>query len=663
MGPQSNHQSDNIPKKENHPAIVLIGNMQVGKSALFSHMVENKTRRIHAGENSNPLIEGKIKGAGKFLLDTPGVYSIFTYNEDDRLARDILLPHMTTDLDIQGIVLVLDAKNLKRSISIALQYLEYGLPVLLDINMIDEAAPRGIDIHIDKLSKILGLDVCTTIAREGIGVRKLASLLKNMKRPKSLVQFPPWVEQFIESISAYLQPETVSPRAAGLLFLTGDQGIRTYIHNRFGPGVLKKIDDLALQYRKENVETSRLVFTSLFHRKAEQIAQQVQTIKTSSSRSPFLVKLGDWCTQFTTGIPIAFVCLMLMYLFVGSFGAAFLADLINVKLFEGYLVPWTTALLAPVPPFIRDMIVDPDFGLLPTGVFLALGLVLPVLFCFYIAFGILEDSGYLPRLSVLLDRLFQKMGLNGKGVIPLVMGFSCVTMALLTTRMLDNKKQKIIANVILLLGMPCAPLLAVMFIILGKLPVSATFAVFGIIFLQIFIAGFIANKLLPGGQTTLLMEIPSMRVPHLPTILKMAAKKTFFFMKEAVPVFIFASILVFLFDRVGGLTALEKILKPVINGFMGLPEKSVQVFIKTIIRRENGATEIEHLSSVYNNLQLVVNLLVMTFLSPCLNAIMVLIKERGTKVGMTIIGIVMIYAVLMGSAVYHTCQYFGITFT
>jgi len=309
------------------------------------------------------------------------------------------------------------------------------------------------------------------------------------------------------------------------------------------------------------------------------------------------------------------------------------------------------------------MIIDPDFGILPTGVFLALGLVVPVLFCFYIVFGILEDSGYLSRISMLLDKLFQKMGLNGKGVIPLVMGFSCVTMAILTTRMLDTKKEKNIVTFLLLLGMPCAPLLAVMFIILGKMPISASITVFGLIFLQILIAGFLANKILPGGRSPLFMEIPAIRIPKISQVLRMSASKTYFFMKEAIPVFILASILVFLFERMGGLAALERLSEPIISGFMGLPEKSVQVFIKTIVRRESGATEIEHLSGIYDNVQLVVNLLVMTFLSPCINATIVLFKERGTKAGIVIMVTVMIYAVLIGSAVNHTCRLLGITFT
>jgi len=306
---------------------------------------------------------------------------------------------------------------------------------------------------------------------------------------------------------------------------------------------------------------------------------------------------------------------------------------------------------------------DPDFGVLPTGVFLALGLVLPVIFCFYLAFGVLEDSGYLPRISILLDKLLRLVGLNGKGVITLAMGFSCITMAILTTRLLDTEKEKNIASFLLFLGFPCAPFVAVMLIILKMMPLAATVTVFGLIAVQVLAAGYIANKVLPGARPSFIMEIPPMRVPKPLQIVKRAALKTYFFMKEAVPVFILASALIFAFERVGGLDMLERISRPLISTFMGLPEKSVQVFIKTIVRRESGAAELEHLSSVYTNLQLVVSLLVMTFIAPCINSTIVLFKERGIRTATVIMITVMVYAVFMGSVVNHFCRLFGITFT
>jgi ferrous iron transport protein B len=644
------------------PGIAIVGNMNVGKSSLFSWLCDTEAASMNFPGTTVSLATGQIKSLNATVYDTPGIYSIFSANEDEVVSRDILLQQKSFT-PISSILLVADAKNMKRSLAIALQYAEYGLPMLIDINMIDEAAARGIEIDFEKLSEILGVDICTSIAREGIGVRKVLAKLKSPRIAKKLVTYPDWINNFIHIIEKLCGDLEISSRVIGLLLLAGDRSIEGYLGKKFGPELLAELKDLAADYRKEDAETFRALIVNLYNKRAEQIVKEIQNVDLPH-RNPHLVTFGDLCTQLHTGIPIAISVLIIVYLFIGTFGATLLVDTINGLIFQGYLIPWTAKLLEHIPSqFFRDMFVDPDFGILPTGVFLALGLVMPVLFCFYLVFGILESSGYLPRLSILLDKVFRKMGLNGKGVIPLVMGFSCVTMAILTTRLLDSKKEKNIATFLLLLGMPCAPLIAVMFVILEKMPFTATLMVFGIIFAQTFIAGFVANKIIPGQGSPLIFEIPPMRLPKPMQVIKSAAQKTFFFIKEAVPVFIFASLFVFLFERAGGLEIAEDILRPVIHNLMGLPEKSVQVFIKTIIRRESGATELEHLRGIYTNLQLVVNLLIMTFLTPCINAILVLFKERGKKTAAIIICTVIIYAILMGSFVNHICLALGVTFT
>jgi len=642
--------------------IAVVGNMNVGKSTLFSRMSGTQTANFNIPGNTTSITAGHVKGTEREIFDTPGIFSIFSANEDERASRDILLPH-TSYSDIRGLILVADAKNLKRSIAIALQYAEYELPMLLDINMIDEAPPRGIEIDARKLSEILGIDVFTTIANEGIGVSKVMSGITEMKVPPRLLEYPERIEQFLDIVGKLLKSGPISTRATGLLLLVGDRAIEEYVESRFGSGMIEQLKDLANEYRAKEPLPYDILFTNLYNKTAGKIVQEVQEVH-PPPKSPFLMKFGDWCTQLSTGIPIALFILYVMYLFVGSFGATFAVDTINGTIFDGFLIPWTTKLVQPIPsPFIRDMIMDPDFGILPTGIFLALGLVTPVLFCFYIAFGILEDSGYLPRVSILLDKLFQKMGLNGKGVIPLVMGFSCVTMAILTTRLLNSKKEKNIASFLLFLAFPCAPLVAVMLIILEKMPASASIVLFGLILSQVVIGGILANSFLPGSRFPLFMEIPAMRFPKPFQIIKMSAMKTYFFMKEALPVFIIASFFIFLFERVGGLEWLQHITGPFFSKLMGLPEESIRVFIKTMIRREVGATELGHLSGSYTNLQLVVNLLVMTFIIPCINATVVLFKERGIKVAVAICASVMVYAIVLGTIFNHACHFLGITFT
>jgi len=641
---------------------IIVGNMNVGKSTIYARMRSIEAPGVNIPGITVSIKRGRIRSQNGMVFDTPGIYSIFSGNQDERASRDILLsPELQNDCN--GIIMVADAKNLKRSIAIALQYIEYGLPMLFVINMVDEAVSRGIEIDYQELFEKLGLEVCATIAREGLGVSELIARLPHLCRPEPRMQYPDRVEQFLELVKKLLKPKTISARALGLLLLTGDQGVESYISESFGSGMLSQLKQLAEKYRHEDPANMEITLANLYHKEAARIAAEVQTVE-APTKNPFILTLGDWCTKTSTGIPIAMAVLVGMYFFVGSFGATYLVDKINGVIFEGLIIPWTTKLIQPIPSaFIRDLIIDPDFGVLPSGVFLAMGLVLPVIFCFYIAFGILEDSGYLPRISILLDRVFQKMGLNGKGVIPLVMGFSCVTMALLTTRILSTEKEKNIASFLLFLCMPCAPLIAVMLVILDKMPVSARLVVFGIIFLQILFAGFLANKLLPGERSPMFLEIPAMRIPKPLAVLKMSAAKTYFFMKEAIPVFIFASAAVFVFQRIGGLEIVEKALGPIIGEVMGLPDKSIQVFIKTMIRRESGAVELQHLSAVYTNLQLVVNLLVMTFIAPCINATIVLFKERGGRAGIAIMAAVTAYAIILGSLVNHACRLLGITFT
>ncbi len=641
---------------------VLIGNMNVGKTLVFSSITTKKIRSVNLPGSTVTIHSAPLRGEKGVLYDTPGNVSIFSENEDERAARETIL-FETFGGGINGIILMADAKNLSRSLAIALQYREFGLPMLLNINMMDEAVSRGIEIDIEKLSDLLGIEVTTTIAPEGMGLRELVGSFGQLRPMTYHISYTPAIETLLIEIGDCLPAGRISARAIGLLLLHGDRDARKYVIEECGKDVLYSIATLIDDFRRDNPAHSRNVLTEHYNSVARRITDEVQETE-PVSKSSWLMTFGDMCTTFSTGIPIACIVLVAMYYFIGAFGATYLVDTLNSRVFEAFLFPtirqFTDQLSS---EFLRDMIMDPDFGILPTGVFLAMGLVLPVIFCFYLVFGILEDSGYLPRISILLDKVFQKLGLNGKGVIPLVMGFSCVTMALLTTRVLNTEKEKIIASFLLYLCLPCAPLIAVMLIILERMPTSATIAVFGILASQILVAGYLANRFLPGIRSPLFLEIPPMRLPKPLAVFKMAVAKTWFFMLEALPIFIVASLGVFLFERAGGLRLLEHSLGPMIHHVMGLPEKSVQVFIKTMIRRESGATELEHLRHLYTNLQLVVNLLVMTFVAPCINSFIVLFKERGIKTGLAINVAVFLYAILLGSIVNHLCLYVGISFT
>jgi ferrous iron transport protein B len=636
--------------------VLLLGIMQSGKTALFRRLCGEDSDEVLIPGSTERVTEGRMRRRGTRVLDTPGTATLFAQGADEAAARDALL-RMEPDV----ILVVMDQKNMRRSLALAIHAAEMGLPMVVAVNMRDEAIRHGIDVDYDALSAILGVDVVPTVAVEGEGTNRLIRCLERPRVPSRQAKHTGEVERAIERIEGLLGRYAGPRRGLAMLLLARDRGAEGIVAERLGQEASGAVEDAVREMESRSALPIGVVLTDALYRAAERVTSQVASLE--PRRRGMLDRLGRWSQHPATGIPIAMAAIALVYLWVGVIGATWIVDTLDTHVFEGFLVPLGDALVAPIPwALVRDAIMDPDFGLLPTGLFLAFGILMPVIFMFYLALEVLQQSGYLARLSILLDRLLRVVGLNGKGVMPIVMGFSCITMALFTTRMLDTRKQRIIASLLLILGIPCAPLLSVMLVILADMPVTATLFVFGVIAAQVLLAGILTDRLLPGLQPDFVMVIPPMRVPRLRHALVRSTRQTYYFMREAVPFFLAASLVLFAFDRVGGLVLLERAARPLMNGLLGLPDSAMHVFIKTLIRRESGAAELNLLRSGYTNLQLVTTLLVMTSLSPCVNAVIVLAKERGARAAFLIIGSVSVYAIIMGGIVNHVCRLLGVTF-
>jgi ferrous iron transport protein B len=652
------------PRIEPFRTTAVVGNVAVGKSVLCDQICARAGRCSLSLPGAGVEVPvGRLRQGvfsrspdGTRIIDAPGMYSVFSRSEDGMACRLLLLSGQ-----VDSLVQVLDAKNLRRSLVVALQLAEFELPTVFALNMVDMAHARGIEISIDMLEERLGAEVLPTVALERRGVGELPAVLDRARRPLRPVTFPAPIEDTLGLLCRLLAGATIPARAIAILLLAEAPAARRYVAQHFGKGMVDQVDRLVSSLRRDYNRPLDVVLTESYAATADRVVRQTQRVQ---QRAPlFMTRFGLWAQQLSTGIPLALAILFAMYLFVGSFGATYLADLLNNRIFAGILTPIFERIVDPIPSaFVRSALIDEDFGVLTTGLFLAFGIVMPVMLCFYLFFGVLEESGYLPRFSVLLQRLMKRIGLNGKGVIPLVMGFSCVTMALLTTRMLDSHKQRLIASLLLTLTLPCAPLIAVMLIILAGMPWYASAFVFGFIFLQTIVVGVLADRFISGGHAELMLELPPMRTPGLRSILITTWRRTWAFMKEAVPLFLLAAFLVFVFDYVGGLRLLEDATRPLMNGLLGLPESSVRVFMKTIIRREAGAVELDLLKVDFSNLQRVVALLTMTLLIPCVNSMVVLFKERGARVAGGILAGVFVYALLAGGLVNHLCRALGITF-
>ncbi|MBF0198951.1 MAG: ferrous iron transporter B [Planctomycetes bacterium] len=636
--------------------VALIGNECVGKSTIASKLIRRELdQKTYPGTNVQ-LGCGRIHGKDDFLVDTPGNLSIFPENEDEDVVHKMIF-----DNRIDNIIFVADAKNLTKSLSLFLFYKEFNLPITLTVNMMDDVLARGMSIDIDKLKERLGTDVHTSVAIEGHGLSGMIDSIKKDAPAGPTITYHRHIEEYLRLFSDVMPENLAFSRALALALLLGDKHADNYTKVHFSRETLARIT-LLIENTRKNLPNSLPPFImETYYYAAEKIVKDIVT-KESSPRYLFMDKVGIWSRNISTGIPIALMALVVMYYFVGIFGAEILVDIFEGQLFGDTIVPFVERLIAPLSSeFFSNMIVG-EFGLLSTGLSLAIGLVMPVLFTFYVFFGVLESSGYLPRLAILFDRLFKKMGMSGKGIIPLTIGFSCITIAILTTRVLNSQKERNIATFLLVLGIPCAPLFGVMMVLLSNMHPAGYAIIFGIISTQIFLFGVLARKLFVGKEPEFMIEIPPMRIPHLKNLMTNAVRRTVNFLKEAIPIFLFATFIVFLIDMAGGIKMLESLAEPILSGYVGLPKETVSVFLMSLIRREAGVALLAQFAdeNLLTNTQLVVNLLVVTSMVPCINAVLVIVKERSWKLAVAVVSFTVPYALTMGAIVHLCFEYFDV---
>jgi ferrous iron transport protein B len=365
-----------------------------------------------------------------------------------------------------------------------------------------------------------------------------------------------------------------------------------------------------------------------------------------------------------TGLPVLAVVLYATYLFVGVFGAQTLVGLLERHLFGRVVNPAAVALFSRLPvALVRDFFVG-DYGLITMGATYAIAIVLPIVTTFFLIFGLLEDSGYIPRLAIFSDRLFRAMGLNGKAVLPMVLGLGCDTMATMTTRILGTPKERLIAIVLLALGVPCSAQLATIMGILGGISFAALLTLFGVVLLQMVVVGFLAAQALPGDRSEFMLELPPIRLPRLQNVWLKTLLRVRWYLGEAVPLFLIGTVLLFALDRVGGLAWLARAARPVVSGWLGLPPRLAEVFVMGFLRRDYGAAGLFDLArhGLLTPVQAVVALTVMTLFVPCVANLLMIVRERGPRVAFAILVFVTIVAVLTGTVLNHGLAFLRVTF-
>jgi ferrous iron transport protein B len=354
-----------------------------------------------------------------------------------------------------------------------------------------------------------------------------------------------------------------------------------------------------------------------------------------SRERTFAERLSDLLITPWFGVPVLLLVLYLgLFKFVGGLGAGVVVDFLERTVFDGHISPFVDSLTSRAIPWpaLRDLI-GGEYGVITLGFRYALAIILPIVTFFFVVFAIMEDTGYLPRLALLVDRVFKRIGLSGRGVIPIVLGFGCDTMATMVTRTLPTLRERVIATLLLALAVPCSAQLGLILAILHGRPLAL--AVWGGVLAAVFLlTGFLAARLMPGEIPHFYMELPPLRLPKLSNVLVKTYTRVHWYLKEVIPLFLLASVLIWL-GHLSGLfhLAVRGLTYPV--RWIGLPDEAATVFLYGFFRRDYGAAGLYDLNSqqALTGVQLTVATIALTLFLPCIAQFLVNVKERGWKVG------------------------------
>ncbi len=573
------------------PMIALVGNPNVGKSLIFNYLSGLYVDVSNYPGTTIELTRGRYKSFDVF--DTPGVYGIGSFADEEVVAREIVL-------DADAVVNVVDAAHLERDLFLTLQLIDMGKKVSVLLNFMDEVEALGLGIDSRLLSQRLGVPVFETTATKRSGFDRLETAIEQARRGR---QDP--------SLHAKLHAmlSVVGSEAEALLILEGEEAVA----ERHGVAAGAEREALAIARRNR---VNRLV-------------DEILTDEAPRARLAALI--GRLAINPWTGVPMVLAALYLVYLFVGRLVAQDLVKFTEVKLGQELWEPWVRGMVTPYiarESWLGTILVG-EFGIATMTVTYLLFLLLPLVIAFYAALAVMEDSGYLPRLATLVDRALNAVGLNGSAVIPLILGFGCVTMATITTRMLGSEREKRIATAILQFAIPCSAQLAVVAALLAGAGFAAVVIYSATIFATFVALGTILHRLLPGKTTPLLIELPPMRMPRLDNVIRKTAYRAYYFMKEASSWFFAGALGVGVMQITGLLEVWQDLLAPVTTGWLQLPRAASRAFVMGMVRRDFGAAGLYQLALTPN--QIIVALVTITLFTPCIASVMVMLKERGVK--------------------------------
>jgi len=575
--------------------IVLAGNPNTGKSVLFNAFTGLYVDVSNFPGTTVEVSSGRL--GSDVVLDTPGIYGVSSFNDEERVAREVIL---TADV----IVNVVNASSLERDLFLTLQLIDMGRPLVVAVNMVDEAERLGIRIDFDRLRDLLGVPVIPTVATRRKGLDQVIGALA-AARPGLRDQFTDDLIQQAGELAGVRDGPV--DRAEALLLLEDD------------PQVLREYGGQPTGKREE-----------VYRRRRERVDRVAAAVVRRVRPRP---SMGDALSQLTLhplwGSLVVVLILFGLYELIGVLAAQKVVGFTEQVLMRQHYEPWIRRMLSPYLSSggVAETFVTGEFGLLTMTVTYVVGLLFPLVVAFYLGLSILEDSGYLPRLATLVDRELTRIGLNGRAIIPLILGFGCVTMAVITTRLLGSPRERTIAVALLALTVPCSAQIGVIAGMAAGLGWIAFLLFIGAVTAVFVAAGTVLHRLLPGTSSDLFIDLPPLRFPRIDNLLQKTWAKTVMFLRDAGPLFIYGSLVISFLRVTGWLETIQGSLAPLTVGWLHLPREAATAFIMGIVRRDFGAAGLAALS--LTGAQKVTAMVTITLFVPCVAAVMVIYKERG----------------------------------
>lgn len=591
--------------------IVLAGNPNSGKSVFFNYLTGMYVDVSNYPGTTLEISHGRL--GSDLIIDTPGVYGISSFNDEERIARDIIL---AADIVIN----VVDAVHLERDLFLTQQIIDTGVPVVVALNMIDEAEKHGLKIDDDLLGDLLGVPVVPTVAVRKEGLERLKKVLLCARKGHVTPGLQKRLEQFVNRVGS---------QGEALLILEGDAAVA----GRHGLEPEKCREEIYLTRRERVNDIVRHV------------------LRESAAGISFNSLLGRLMIKPLSGIPILLMALYLMYLLIGKFIAGTVVGITEETIMQGIYEPAVRGFVGRFLPeeSVLGTILTGEFGLLTMTVTYVLGLLMPLVIGFYFFLSLFEDSGYLPRITTLVDRFLTYLGLNGRAIIPLILGFGCVTMATITTRLLSSDRERRIAIILLGLTIPCSAQMGIIAGMLAGLGGQYVALYVLVIFMVLVLTGTVLNTVLPGQPVALLIDLPPLRLPRMDNVLKKTANKSYSFLKEAIPLFALGALIISVFQVTGILAFLQNLLAPLTVGWLNLPKETATAFIMGIVRRDFGAAGLSSMNLA--PVQTLVALITITLFVPCIASILIIFKERSKGEAALIWGSSWVVAFLVGGIV------------